>query len=116
MTVSAISTRIRRGLKVGSGFEAAGIGRLAQLGELSSPLPFTPSRGAVETYIRLREQARVQLEGRINGQPVHELLLPIEVDQGLARLPEPSAGDIGNLLDGVVKAADELGALTRQCV
>ena len=74
--------------------EAAAISTLARLGELSSALPFTPRRGSVETYIRLREQARVQLEGRIKGEPIHELLLPIETDLGLARLPAPSAGDV----------------------
>ena len=63
--------------------EAAGISTLTQFGELPLPLPFTPRRGAVETYIRLPEQARVQLEGRIKGEPVHELLLPIEADQGV---------------------------------
>jgi uncharacterized protein len=75
-------------------FEAVGIRTLEQLGRLPLPLPFRPRRGAVETYIRLQEQARVQLEGRIKREPIHELLLPIEVDQGLASLPEPSAGDV----------------------
>jgi predicted RecB family nuclease len=86
--------------------EASGVGTLAQLGELSLPIPFTPARGSVETYIRLREQARVQLEGRIKGEPVHELLLPIEVDQGLARLPVPSAGDLFLDLEGARFARD----------
>jgi uncharacterized protein len=72
--------------------EAAGIRTLARLGELTGSLPFEPKRGAEETYIRLREQARVQLEGRITRKPVHELLKPIEAGQGLARLPAPSAG------------------------
>src|SRR5262249_51519577 len=46
-------------------FEVAGIDTLARLGVLALPLPFRPRRGSEETYIRLREQARVQLEGRI---------------------------------------------------
>src|SRR5262249_10213471 len=79
---------------------------LAQLAELSLPLPFTPSRGAVETYIHLREQARVQLDGRIKRKPVHELLLPVEADLGLARLPEPSAGDVFLDLEGARFARD----------
>ena len=86
--------------------EAAGISTLAQFGALPLPLPFTPRRGSEETYIRLREQARVQLEGRIKGEPVHELLLPIEADQGLARLPAPSAGDVFLDLEGARFARD----------
>ena len=86
--------------------EAAGISTLAQLGALPLPLPFTPRRGAIETYVRLREQARVQLEGRIKREPVHELLLPIEADQGLARLPAPSAGDVFLDLEGARFARD----------
>ncbi len=80
--------------------EAAGVATLEALGTLPLPLPFTPRRGAAETYMRLREQARVQLEGRIKRTPIHELLLPIEADQGLARLPTPSPGDIFLDLEG----------------
>ena len=39
------------------------------------------------------QQARLQLEYRDTGKPVFELL-PAEPERGLARLPEPSAGDI----------------------
>ena len=56
--------------------------------------------------MRLREQARVQLEGRIKKEPVHELLLPIEEGQGLARLPAPSAGDVFLDLEGARFARD----------
>jgi predicted RecB family nuclease len=80
--------------------EAAGIRTLAQLGQLTGSLPFKPKRGAEETYIRLREQARVQLEGRIKRKLVHELLKPIEAGHGLARLPAPSAGDTFLDLEG----------------
>src|SRR5262249_9463385 len=48
--------------------------------------------GAPETFVKIREQARLQLEYRSSG-PVHELLA-LEPEHGLARLPEPSAGDI----------------------
>jgi predicted RecB family nuclease len=48
-------------------FEEAGVNTLASLGDLSLPFPFRPRRGAAETYARLREQARVQLEGRIKN-------------------------------------------------
>jgi uncharacterized protein len=74
-------------------FQAAGFNTLAQLGTMPLPMPFKPRRGSVDSYVRAREQARVQLEGRISGTPVHELL-PFEPDRGFARLPQPSAGDV----------------------
>ena len=85
--------------------ETAGIRTLAQLGDLSLPLPFTPRRGAVETYIRLRDQAHTQLKGRNERAPIYELL-PIEPDQGLARIPAPAAGDLFLDLEGARFARD----------
>ncbi len=83
----------------------AGVATLAQLGSLADPLPFAPRRGATETYVRIREQARVQLAGRTQQFPVHELL-PIEPDAGLARLPAPSDGDVFLDLEGDPFARD----------
>src|SRR5436853_5965912 len=57
------------------------------------PLQKKPERGAPESYIKVREQARLQFEFRTAGKPVHELL-PQQDGCGLARLPEPSPGDI----------------------
>ncbi len=85
--------------------QVAGVSTLAQLGALPLPLQFTPRRGAVETYVRVREQARLQVAGRNQGTPVHELL-PIIPDQGLARLPAPSPGDIFLDLEGDPFARD----------
>ena len=85
--------------------QAAGVATLAQLGELPLPLSFTPRRGAIETYVRVREQARLQLAGRTQGAPVHELL-PITPDQGFARLPAPSPGDVFLDLEGDPFARD----------
>ncbi len=79
--------------------QAASVATLAQLGTLPLPLQFRPRRGALETYVRVREQARLQLAGRTQQLPVHELL-PIEIDAGLARLPAPSPGDIFLDLEG----------------
>jgi uncharacterized protein len=73
--------------------QAVGIATLAQLGTLPLPLPFKPRRGAMETYVRVREQARVQLVARVQGTLVHELL-PIVPGHGLTRLPAPSPGDL----------------------
>ena len=66
---------------------------LEALGSLPLPLPFKPNRGSKDGYRRVREQARVQLEGRLRNQNLHELL-PLEEGQGLARLPEPCPGDV----------------------
>ena len=70
-----------------------GIATLEALATTPLPLPFKPSRGARETYEKLREQARVQREGRIAGKPVHELIA-LQPGLGLAALPAPSPGDI----------------------
>ena len=85
--------------------QAAGVATLAQLGALPLPLSFTPRRGAIETYVRVREQARLQLAARTQGAPVHELL-PITPDQGFARLPAPSPGDVFLDLEGDPFARD----------
>ena len=67
----------------------------------AEPLPLTwkPERGAVHTYERIREQARMQVTAREGGMPVYEPLDPM-VGYGLARLPEPSAGDVFFDLEG----------------
>ena len=78
---------------------AAGVRTLAELGTLPLPLNFKPRRGAVESLVRAREQARVQLDGRLTGSPVHEVL-PVVPERGFMRLPEPQAGDIFLDLEG----------------
>jgi predicted RecB family nuclease len=85
--------------------QRAGVNTLAEFASLPLPLPFKPRRGAVETYENTHEQARVQLKSRRSGTPYHELL-PIEQGQGLARLPEPSPGDIFLDLEGDPFARD----------
>jgi len=66
---------------------------LEALARLPLPIPFEPSRGATEGYARIREQARIQLEARIEGKPKFECL-PNEPGEGFSRLPAPSTGDI----------------------
>ena len=73
--------------------EGQGITTLTALAELPLPLPFSPKRGSVAALESAREQARVQLEGRLRRQPHYELL-PREEGRGLAQLPEPSPGDV----------------------
>ena len=74
--------------------KAQGIHTLKQLANLDLPIPFNPSKGAKETYTKLREQARVQYESRIKGGiPIYETL-EIEEGRGLNKLPAPSDNDI----------------------
>ncbi len=49
--------------------------------------------------MRIREQARMQVEARQSGERKFELL-PVEVGFGLTRLPEPSEGDVFLDLEG----------------
>ena len=70
-----------------------GVATTSALASLPLPLQWKPQRGAAAAYQRVREQARVQVEGREKGEPVYEVLEP-EPEVGLARLPEPSRGDI----------------------
>lgn len=72
---------------------------MAGLATLPLPWAWKPERGARESYERVREQARIQVEGRAAGQVRHELL-PVLPDRGLARLPTPSDGDIFLDLEG----------------
>lgn len=73
--------------------KAKDIDTVARLATVALPWPWNPDRGAVATYEKIREQARVQMEGRTAGKPVYELLDP-EPGLGLAKLPEPSLGDV----------------------
>lgn len=66
---------------------------LGSLACLPVPLPWKPERGLAQSYERSREQARVQLSGRLSGQAIYETL-PTAEGAGLQRLPESSSGDI----------------------
>lgn len=76
-----------------------GVDTTTALAGMPLPLTWRPKRGAVQTYEKIREQARVQIEGRERDEPVYELL-PSEAGFGLSRLPPPSAGDIFFDLEG----------------
>ncbi|MCP5481447.1 MAG: TM0106 family RecB-like putative nuclease [Spirochaetales bacterium] len=81
-------TRLQRRVLVENGIET-----LAALAKLPVPLPqsFELKRGTMASLLRSREQARVQDRGRT--ELYFETLDP-EQGQGLALLPEPSAGDL----------------------
>ena len=72
---------------------------LAALANEPVPLTWKPSRGAMESFTRVREQARVQKQGRDAGRMVYDLL-PLESGRGLERLPAPSPGDVFFDLEG----------------
>jgi uncharacterized protein len=74
-------------------FQDWNITTLAALG--TTPLPFQqkPLRASVESLARARDQARVQLEARLQKFLVSEAL-PLVAPQGVFRLPAPSLGDI----------------------
>jgi predicted RecB family nuclease len=72
---------------------------LAALAKLPLPLKWKPERGSAASYERVREQARIQVEGRVAGKPRYETLA-VEKDLGLSRLPAPSRGDVFFDLEG----------------
>lgn len=71
----------------------------ASLAAVPLPLPWKPDRGAVQSYERIREQARIQIEGRAAGHTIYEAL-PVIAGFGLTCLPPPSHGDIFLDLEG----------------
>ncbi|RTM14600.1 MAG: TM0106 family RecB-like putative nuclease [Bradyrhizobiaceae bacterium] len=73
--------------------ERRGVETMAALAVLPLPLQWRPDRGAAKSFAKIREQARIQVEGRQSGAVVYETLPP-KAGFGLSRLPEPSPGDI----------------------
>lgn len=84
--------------------ESWGINSMEALARLPLPISRKPSRGMKETYLKIREQARVQIESRERGELLYEVLEQPQpyfdeadkqiVTKGLYRLPEPTLGDI----------------------
>ena len=70
-----------------------------QLAVLPLPIPNRPDHGSRDGYVKVREQARVQVAGRNQGRPVHEVF-EVTNEHGLSLLPEPSRGDIFFDLEG----------------
>ena len=71
-------------------------------------LPMDPRLEGVTAgaLTRIREQARLQVQGQRERRHIHELITPVEPDKGLASLPEPSDGDLFFDLEGDAFAAD----------
>jgi predicted RecB family nuclease len=72
---------------------------VAQLARLPVPLQQRPDHGSKDGYVRVREQARIQVASRASRQPVHELL-EVLGGRGFSRLPDPSDGDVFFDLEG----------------
>jgi predicted RecB family nuclease len=75
------------------------VATVEQLAALPLPIPNRPDHGLKEGYVKVREQARVQVTGRNQGRPVHEVF-EVTDEHGLSLLPEPSPGDIFFDLEG----------------
>lgn len=85
--VAGISSRQRKALE-----EERGVTTVEGLAELSLPLELDGVSEAAAT--RVREQARIQVEGRRDNKPRYELLTDVVQGKGLAALPPPSPGDL----------------------
>src|SRR6266478_170767 len=73
---------------------------MEKLAVLPIPLKERPKHGSKAGYERVREQARVQVEGRTEKKLKHELLLPVAEGMGFCRLPEPTTDDVFVDLEG----------------
>ena len=80
-------------------FVAWDAGSVASLAVFPIPLTQKPLYGSRESHERVREQARVQVDGRPQSKAVHELLAIAE-NTGFCRLPVPSAQDMFVDLEG----------------
>jgi len=104
--VAGISARQRRALT------ERGVPTLEALGDLTLPMAPPLEDVGEGALTRVREQARIQLEGRREGALKYELFVPepdaeIELDRGLATLPAPSAGDLFFDIEGDPYAFDD---------
>ncbi len=84
--------------------EKAGVHTVEQLAALPDGMPV--ERLPAQTFVGLRQQARLQVEARRSGAKLRELLEP-EHGRGLARLPEPSPGDVFFDIEGDPYWGDE---------
>lgn len=75
------------------------VNAMGNLAVLPVPLERRPEHGSAGGYVRVREQARVQVTGRAQQTLVHEIL-ELNKEHGLFLLPEPSPGDMFFDLEG----------------
>jgi predicted RecB family nuclease len=67
---------------------------VANLAAMPIPIKKRPEQGSREGLERVREQARVQVEGRDKKIPVSEPILPVVEAMGFCKLPEPTPHDL----------------------
>jgi len=70
------------------------VNTVARLASLSLPPKPKIERIGAAALLRIREQARLQVQGREQGRLIYELLDGVEDDNGLAALPSPSSADM----------------------
>jgi predicted RecB family nuclease len=81
--------------------EEHGVKRVDELATMRLDFAWKPERGSRDGIVRVREQARVQVAGRVAQKPVHEIIKPITTGFGFCKLPEPcTVGDIYLDLEG----------------
>jgi predicted RecB family nuclease len=71
-----------------------GVSTVAALAKFSLPPKPKIERIGAAGLLRIREQARLQVQGREEGRLIYELLDGVEDGNGLAALPAPSAADM----------------------
>jgi predicted RecB family nuclease len=76
-----------------------GITTMKVLSGITVPLDWKPDRGSADSYSRVCEQARLQVEARETGERKH-IVLPLQPGFGLTRVPDPSGADIFLDLEG----------------
>ncbi len=78
------------------------IDKVAKLATMQHPLPREkkPLHGSRESYDRVREQARIQVESKDLEIPRYEPILPVVEKTGFCKLPEPSDSDVFVDLEG----------------
>ncbi|MGA3124272.1 MAG: TM0106 family RecB-like putative nuclease [Polyangiaceae bacterium] len=86
--VAGITRSQRRAL------ELASVRTMHQLAATPLPRPAALDGIGQAAFMRIREQARIQVEGADAGSLRYELLRDVEPGRGLAMLPEASSGDI----------------------
>jgi predicted RecB family nuclease len=99
--VAGITRNQRKALGARDVTTVAGLGALA--------LPPNPKfeRIGDRALVAIREQARLQVQGRTEGRHVYELLRPPQADRGLCSLPFPSDGDLFLDFEGDPYAFDD---------
>jgi predicted RecB family nuclease len=85
-----------------------GVTSVAGLAQLILPVSPRIDRIGEAALLRIREQARLQAQGKKEGRLIYELIAPVPLETGLAALPTPSQGDMFLDLEGYPYAS-ELG-------